>query len=55
MIIHKKSTPYHPEANGRIESTSKILCTVLTKVVNQEKSGLGDEVTFSFLDVQCGI
>ena len=33
MVIHKKSAPYHPQANGQAESTNKILGTVLTKIV----------------------
>ena len=27
MVIHRRSTPYHPQANGQSESTNKILCT----------------------------
>ena len=38
MVIHKKSAPYHPQANGQAESTNKILCTVLTKIVSQTKT-----------------
>lgn len=38
MVVHKKSTPYHPQANGHAESTNKILCTVLTKIVSQTKT-----------------
>ena len=33
MVTHKKSEPYHPQANGQAESTNKVLCTTLTKVV----------------------
>ena len=25
MILHKKSTPYHPQANGQAESSNKTL------------------------------
>ena len=38
MVIHKKSAPYHPQANGQAESTNKILCTILTKIVSQTKT-----------------
>ncbi len=38
MVIHKKSAPYHPQANGQAESTNKILCTVLKKVVSDTKT-----------------
>ena len=33
MVIHRRSAPYHPQANGQAESTNKILCTALTKIV----------------------
>ena len=33
MVIHRRSAPYHPQANGQAESTNKMLCTALTKVV----------------------
>ena len=35
MVIHRKSATYHPQANGQAESTNKILCTVLTKIVER--------------------
>ena len=35
MIIHRKSAPYHPQANGQAEATNKTLCTVLTKIVSE--------------------
>ena len=38
MVIHKKSAPYHPQVNGQAESTNKILCTVLKKVVSESKT-----------------
>ena len=38
MLIKKKSTPYHPQANGQDESTNKILKTVLTKIVSESKT-----------------
>ena len=33
MVIHRKSAPYHPQANGQAESTNKTLCSALEKVV----------------------
>ena len=38
MIIHKRSAPYHPQTNGQVESTNKILCTALTKVVEGNRT-----------------
>ena len=38
MVIHHKSAPYHPQANGQAESTNKILKKVLTKVVSESRS-----------------
>ncbi|MCO5549244.1 hypothetical protein L7F22_002711 [Adiantum nelumboides] len=34
MVIHNKSGPYHPQANGQAEHTNKILSSVLTKVLS---------------------
>ena len=33
MVIHHKFDPHHPQANGQAESTNKVLCPTLTKVV----------------------
>ena len=33
QIKHRKSTPYHPEANGKVESTNKVIESILTKIV----------------------
>ena len=32
-IKHRKSTPYHPQANGQVESTNKVLENIMTKIV----------------------
>lgn len=33
QIKHRKSIPYHPQANGLIESTNKVLEAIITKIV----------------------
>jgi transposase InsO family protein len=33
QIKHRKSTPYHPQANGQVESTNKVIDSILTKTV----------------------
>ena len=32
-IWHCKSSPYHPQANGQVESTNKVLEAILTKTI----------------------
>eukprot|EP00253_Pinus_taeda_P016593 PITA_16593 len=33
-IKHRKSTPYHPQENGQVESTNKVLERIITKTVH---------------------
>jgi transposase InsO family protein len=33
QIKHRKSTPYHPQANGQVESTNKVIESILTKTI----------------------
>ena len=33
-IKHRKSTPYHLQANGQVESTNKVLESIITKTVH---------------------
>lgn len=37
MIIHKKSLVYHPQCNGQVESTNKILVRTLKRIVEANK------------------
>ena len=32
-IRHCKSSPYHPQANGQVESTNKVLQAIMTKTI----------------------
>ncbi|MCO5605726.1 hypothetical protein L7F22_059910 [Adiantum nelumboides] len=36
MILHKKSTAYHPQANGQAKSSNKILVKILKKIVQED-------------------
>lgn len=38
QVYHQKSTPYHPQAKGRVEEFNKILETVLTKVCKAQRN-----------------
>ena len=41
MIVHKSSTPYHPQDNGQGESTNNILGIILTKIVTLIRDFIG--------------
>ena len=36
-IKHRKSTPYHPQENGQVESTDKVIEGIITKTVHLHK------------------
>ena len=44
MIDHHKSSAYHPQANGTIESFNKTLTKGLTKICNVNKNYLDDKI-----------
>ena len=39
-IKHRKSTPYHPQANGQVEFTNKVIERILTKTVHLHRRDL---------------
>ena len=43
-VVHKKSTPYYPQANGLAESTNKTLQTILKKIVNKNHTDWDDKL-----------
>jgi transposase InsO family protein len=36
-IQHRMTTPYHPQANGQVESTNKVIESILTKTVKKNR------------------
>ena len=45
QICHKVSTPYHPQANGQVESTNKVLEVILTKTIKANHTDWVDRLS----------
>jgi len=43
-IRHRTSTPYHPQANGKVEVTNRALEGILTKVVSSNRKDWADRL-----------
>ena len=43
-IKHRLSSPYHPQANGQVESTNKVLESIVTKTMEQHHKDLADRL-----------
>eukprot|EP00253_Pinus_taeda_P028491 PITA_28491 len=43
-IKHRTSTPYHPQSNGQVEVTNRVLEGILTKVVNKNRKDWEDRL-----------
>ena len=41
-IQHCKYSPYHPQANGQVESTNKVLESILTKTIHLHHKDCAD-------------
>ena len=44
-INHKMTTPYHPQANGQVESTNKVIEAILTKTVKENRKDWSQRLT----------
>ena len=44
QIKHRKSKPYHPQAIGQVESTNKVIESVLTKIVQMRHKDWADRL-----------
>lgn len=44
LIKHRKTSPYHPRANGQTEKTNGILCKILTKTIAQSATDWDDKL-----------
>ena len=43
-IKHRKSSPYHPQANGQVESTNNILEAIMTKTIKLHRRDWSDKL-----------
>ena len=43
-IKHHKSSPYHPQANGQVESTNNILEAIMTRTLKQHRRDWSDKL-----------
>jgi transposase InsO family protein len=48
LLKHVSSTTYYPQGNGQVESTNKVIGTLLTKLVSENKTDW-DENLFTIL------
>jgi transposase InsO family protein len=50
LIKQNKSSPYHPQANGQVESTNRVLEGILTKIVQLHKKDWPDRLSKALWD-----
>ena len=44
QIRHRTSSPYHPQANGQVESTNKVIEVILTKTIQSSHTEWTDRL-----------
>ena len=49
-IKHKKSTPYHPQANGQVESTNKVFENIVIKTVKMHRKDWSEKLNEALWD-----
>lgn len=55
FIKHRKSTPYHPRANGQTEITNGILCKIITKTLAGNPSNWDYELNHALWAYRCTV
>ena len=43
-VQHRVDSPYHPQANGQVESTNKVIEAILTKTVKSHRKDWADRL-----------
>lgn len=54
-VKHRVTTPYHPQANGQVESINKLLENIFDKDSSKPSPGLGIETPKSSIGIQDGM
>ena len=44
-VQHRVASPYHPQANGQVESTNKVIEAILTKMVKSHRRDWDDRIS----------
>jgi transposase InsO family protein len=43
-VLHTIDSPYHPQGNGQVESTNKVIEAILTKIVRENHKDWSDRL-----------
>jgi transposase InsO family protein len=43
-VFHRTTSPYHPQGNGQVESTNKVIEVILTKTVRENRMDWSDRL-----------